>query len=142
MKYVNMEGSRGRNDGVLMDENDFVQVAFLERKKHPVTDLKLITGGKGGGDGNDWLSPLPVGTIFIIGDKINRQNFMRLRLEVVTKYTKDVLLYDNLFDKPFGCVDPAGFCRQYSCSEIIYIPQQEEQEDGNNSGSVGPTEET
>lgn len=97
-----------------------------------VTDLRSITGGKGGG-GRDWLSPLPVGTRFLARPlnppkKTAQDNsdFLLTMYQVVWVGNKarQLLVHINMFaERPDEtiviAVDPAMFCKQHGLFEAI-----------------------
>lgn len=93
-------------------------------KETRLSNFQVIEGGKDGGS-LDWLSSLPVGTVFLCEDIHNTQNFVQQRLRVAFKYEKSVFLYENITEKPFSPVNPARFCKQFRLVQK-WLPEEEE----------------
>lgn len=112
------------NEGNVVKLRDPVDIFnhFQKESKLQQFEPRIISGGKGGD--KDWLSPLPVNTVFLIRDIHNAANFVMLRLRVAYKYEKAVLLYENMSEKPFAVVDPTRFCGQYQLVEH-WLPEEE-----------------
>lgn len=111
-------------------------VADIKKEKRIMPDLKLITGGSEGGSDN-WLSDLAVGTQFFVEDKLERGNFLLLKLEVIRTEPKVVNLWaypstfgtsEEMEGKAFGDVQPTRFINRFGLVKIISVPSKEEQE--------------
>lgn len=100
------------------------------KKEKALNKYDIITGGKTPPGSLDWLSPLPVGSVFLVESILDVNNFTALRLEVDYKYEQAVSLHDNLNDRPFAIVNPLRFCKLFRKVELLYTPE-EEQENGN-----------
>lgn len=111
------------------------------KRRKPMNNLKLITGGKGGSHGSDWLTPLPLDTIFLCKSTMQTQNFMVLRFRVDYRYDSNMVsLYDNTTEMPWGIVDPVRFCANFSLVEVLALPTQEtEQDDGESNRNASDT---
>ena len=94
-----------------------------EEDRHNVTELKLITGGKGTYDETNWLGSLKKGTIFTTKTKRDHRNFMVLQLQIHNKTDKTTILYENLMDKLFGRVENVRFCNEFDLVEILWEPE-------------------
>lgn len=105
-----------------------------EKKRMP--DLKLITGG-GTASGN-WLLDLAEDTVFLVADKLERQNFMALRLELQRKdpqgafcvlwaYPSDETDINSV-GRPFGTVIPQRFVNRFDLIKVISEPSDIKQE--------------
>lgn len=102
--------------------------------------MELITGGKGPPTtSGDWLTPLPVGTMFFARNKGNPMDFNLGLFRVTAKEGKVVVLHSpqvphNIY------VDPVRFCNNFFHYEdmgILEIPQEQEEtkkEEDNGNG--------
>ena len=101
----------------MSDPRVFIQTEEQEEKDN-IMDFKpkLITGGKGTGE--DWLSPLPEGSVFFTQDGA-KAGLMEWRIN--RKYKRAVML---LLHIPDGTtleqpVDPISFCRDHKLYELV-----------------------
>lgn len=121
MKLLNTEGNLVK----LRDPVDIFH--HFKTKEDRLNNFQVIPGGKGGGS-KDWLSAMPVNTVFITEDTADQSNFIQLRLRVAFKYDTSVLLYENMTEKPFGIVNPVRFCNRFRMVQE-WTPEQEETEE-------------
>lgn len=86
---------------------------------------KIIRGSLDGSipPTDNWLLALPVGSIFIAKDKMDRTNFALTRFEVVKTEPKNVFLFafsrDLSEQQPFGEVDPTRFINRFDLVECV-----------------------
>lgn len=100
--------------------------------EHEVVELRPITGGKGGGV--NWLSNLPIGTVFLCKDK--KQGCILTQFHVQQKYKKSALLMSNYPGPDFRVfVEMAGFSGENELIEIMKLGE-ELSEKGDNDGST------
>lgn len=101
---------------------------------HPRTQLHTVTGGRDG-TGADWLSPLPVGTIFYARPKNmpkkkdltpDNSEFLLTQYQIafVGKRMRQLQVTINMFvDRPDEtvviAVDPQAFCKQHGLYEAL-----------------------
>lgn len=96
-----------------------------EEEEGNVVPLRVVTGGKGTDE--NWLSKLPVGTVFVTRPKKMQVPFLQI-LEVVYHGEKYSILLDNLNDGKYAPVDTRMFSLTYDLFEIKYEPKEEEQD--------------
>lgn len=90
---------------------------------HPKPVLRLLRGGKGPpGDntpGEDWMSKLPVGSVFACRKKGQVENFALMVLQIVFKHDKTIVISDSLNNNPYAAVDPVEFSKRHEFFELI-----------------------
>jgi hypothetical protein len=86
-----------------------------------VTKLISIPGGKVPPEDGDWLSELPVGTVFFAKSKQHPSKMDLMQYHVDYKWRKTVQLMVNLNQEHevYVPVDPKEFCKQWSLHEIV-----------------------
>lgn len=94
-----------------------------EQEVGEVIPFEVIDGGRLALDfkeppTSDWLSPLPIGTLFNAGDK-HSADYVLQQFEVVDKTNKSVVLEHTMGQKITFPVDPPRFCQKYFLHEII-----------------------
>lgn len=125
-----------------------------EEENNTVVELRTVQGGKtppptGGGykgPGQDWLSPLEIGTIFLCGERSPEFNLGQFQLvhkeprepEPITgkERTPACLLISNLNGPIKTFVDPDKFCQRYNLFAVMavirQIPEEEQEDDKDN----------
>jgi hypothetical protein len=81
------------------------------------TNLSLLQGGKGP-PGSDWLSPLPVGCVFLVRST-KPDMFVMEVFEVTYKSRSGVRLYSGTGPDREHWVDPERFCKYNELREIL-----------------------
>jgi hypothetical protein len=93
-------------------------------------EAKLLTAPKGP-TGHDWLSPLPVGTIFVCKPKPEAPISKIFLQEYIvdTKFTKSIKLLSNMNEPDqYAVVDPFEFCKMFDLHETLHEPSEEKGE--------------
>lgn len=106
-----------------------------------VVDLIAVTGGKGPPTyhPNDWLSPLETGTVFLIKDNFDQNQFSLGQCKILAKEEPAIYIGFVINGATAqGPVDPARFCKRYSLYKVTGVAKEagEEQEE-----TVGETDE-
>ena len=110
-------------------------VASIKEETIKMSEPKLIVDNTSGSNTGNWLCDLQVGTQFFVKDKLERANFLLLKLEVLKTDRKAVSLWafpsefgntEEMMGKAFGTVDPDRFTNRFDLVKIIAVPSQEE----------------
>lgn len=97
-----------------------------ELRKRKMPDLKLLPGGKGPEDGPDWLSAMPIGSLFLVQHRNPPSEFSLGLFHLVEKTEKGAcVLFQRGGNLPVY-VNPSRFCRLFAFYELIDIIQIEE----------------
>lgn len=99
----------------------------LETMLRAAPKLKLLQGG-GGNVGNNWLSKMKMGTVFLAQPR--NPDLWEVRQFQHAGYSKTSVLlgyWDQKDEYYFVRVDPERFCRQYSMLEVLKEPEEDEQ---------------
>ena len=116
-----------------------------QEKEHKV---QLVTGGKGPSDPNDWLKDLELGSIFLIQNKYDTNDFNLGQCKLVSRTDKSTVLAFLLPSSPeplVGPIDPYRFCKKYRLFETLGIvrePEDISEEDTDTSGITSGIEDT
>jgi hypothetical protein len=89
-----------------------------EEKDISMSNITLMTAGTGGDDKN-WLSKLPLGTIFLIQD-VSSADFNLGHFKIVDHTDKSVILASSLTNTPIF-VDPNRFTQKYRMYENLGV---------------------
>jgi hypothetical protein len=131
----------------MMKDQELVQVEDnIELENEPRPALRLITGGKGSGFGDNWLKDLELNTIFLARMNSSKElimnNYMLSRRSPSGEHTnlRWVTPDDRVLDI---WVPTLEFSRQFKLGEVLAVvgltyeeEKEEEVKDGNSSGSV------
>lgn len=97
----------------------------MSESEHPYPTLRLIRGGKGPPEDNnppaDWLSPLPIGSVFACRKKGQPEKYALMMLQILFKHVKTIIVSDALNSNPNAPIDAAEFCK---CHELVEIIQE------------------
>lgn len=102
-----------------------------EEKVSTLMNFAVINGGKDSGppvDTSDWLTPLEIGTIFLVEEKNNPRNFALGQFQLVSKEQKAVYLISMLNGVVHTFVKPPAFCAQYRLYEILGVVKTQQEE--------------
>ena len=108
-----------------------------KEKDNVLMNFAVIDGGKASNSGfntppsdGDWLTPLEIGTIFLVQEKNNPKNFNLGQFQIADKTERSVFLASNLNGLVKTFVVPTIFCNQYRLYEVlaVVVPEQELEE--------------
>lgn len=113
--------------GILMSDRGLV-IPFImkqeEKEEETMVDYKLNLGGKEPPVDGNWLTPLEIGTIFLIQDKTNA-DFNLGHFKLVDKTEKACILASSVLPQPIF-VNPFRFCQKYNIFENLGIMKEED----------------
>lgn len=115
------------------------EVNIAEMKKIDDTDnvinlfdknIPLLTAPKGP-TGNDWLSGLPVGTVFLCSPKPEApvSKIFLQEYEVKCRFTKAIKLIAHVEPEQPALVNPEEFCKFFDLFETLYTPEESDVHD-------------
>lgn len=100
-----------------------------EGENNNVTEFKLLQGGKEPpSTSSNWLSDLEVGSVFLVQDKQQTNNFALGQFRLVEKTEKSCFLATVMDDKVQTVpVNPVRFCNRYSWWETLGVIKTSEE---------------
>lgn len=103
-----------------LKKKDTIQEETEEKSNVVPFKLEILTGGKGP-PGNDWLSPLPEGTVFLTRPSDPRFDKPWMEEYHISTRTEQgmVCLHSNLNQEAYIWVDPVRFCRVMELIEVL-----------------------
>lgn len=101
---------------------------FLEHKER--LKLKLLPGGKIGPPWSDWLSELPVDTVFLADyqETAGSRTMFLPKWQISNKSRLAVELWDTEQNKRMWVI-PFNFCQDFRLYEILYRGKEEKEVD-------------
>jgi hypothetical protein len=101
---------------------------YLKHKQQ--ANLKLLPGGKSGPPYADWLSELPVNTVFLVDyqETCGSRTMFLPKWQIVNKTKLAVELWDTEKDQRVWII-PFNFCQDFRLFEILHQEGTPNQED-------------
>jgi hypothetical protein len=118
-----------------------------EKEEEIMSDLRLLTGGKGPPEDGNWLSTLMPGSIFLVEAKQGREPALGQFILMETTPRSVCLMSPDAPGKQLW-QNPHRFCGIYNLREVLgvveipEIPKKEEQDDQDHRDEHPPAEAT